>query len=160
MVVQVLIYLQSHRPLFEQAVSSTTVGHIINLGSTAIAGSAIFTTTEKDATNTGDFLAGGLASIAANSASLLYSAESNTNANIVDTIVNVENVTGGTGRDYIIGSAAANVIDGGSNIADIITTGGGADTVAIDAIAVGGSVVGADTITDFTIGVGGMYSKH
>lgn len=45
-----------------------------------------------------------------------------------DTLLNIENVTGGTGRDVITGSSGANVIDGGSGN-DKIFAGGGDDTL-------------------------------
>ncbi|HVS51478.1 MAG TPA: hypothetical protein VHD62_03915 [Opitutaceae bacterium] len=127
--------------LTEQAGASTTVGAVINLSSTALTQSGVFTAT-------GNFLASVSPTVASNTATYLFNGESSTNVSVVDTLANVQNATGTSGTDYIVGSGDANVITGGGG-ADIITTGGGADTVALTTAA------SADTVTDFSTGLGG-----
>ena len=133
--------------LAEQAGASTTDGVVINLGDTELTQSAVFTLTGK-------YLASVAPTVAAGTGTYLFSSESTTNAAVVDQISNIENITGTSGVDYIVGSSGANVIRGLAGV-DYITTGAGADTVELAAIAVAGSVAGADIITDFTAGSGG-----
>jgi len=127
--------------IVEQAGSSTTDGTVINLGATALTSSAVFTMTAK-------YLSGAQTEVAAGTAVYTYSAESSTNASIIDTISGIENITGTNLIDYIVGTTGANVIQGGDG-SDFITTGTGGDTVAITDT---GS--GNDFITDFTVGGG------
>jgi hypothetical protein len=130
----------------EQAGVGTTVGVVMNLGATALTSSAVFTQTAA-------YLSGAQTSVASNTSTYLFNGESSTNASIVDTLSGVENVTGTNLADYIVGSATANTIIGAAGL-DYITTGTGKDTVELAAIAVAGSVAGADVITDFTAGAG------
>ena len=104
-------------------------------------------------TQTAKYLSGAQDSVASNTSTYLFSAESATNASIVDTLSGVENITGTNLIDYIVGSATANTIIGAAGI-DYITTGTGKDVVDLAAIAVAGSVAGGDVITDFTVGAG------
>ena len=158
--------------LTEQAGSSTTVGMVINLGA-ELSQSTVYGTTAN-------FLSSAAATVAPNTAVYLYNGESTTNAVVVDTLVDIENATGGSGTDYIVGSDAANTITGGAG-ADDMTGGKGADTFvfgATDSVAasaqdgtvagvatefdVGDTITfgnGVDIITDFTAGEGGDVLK-
>ena len=131
----------SSTTLLEQAGASTTLGHMVNLGSTAISAASIFTLTA-------DYLAGAQTELAANTGSFLFNGESNTNASVIDTFSGIENLVGGSGTDYLIGSATANTFTGGA-ADNFITTGGGADTVILTVEAA------IDVVTDFTGGAGG-----
>ena len=137
---------------------------VINLGA-ELSQSTVYATTAN-------FLSSAAASVAPNTAVYLYSGESTTNAVVVDTLIDVENATGGTGTDYIVGSDAANTITGGTG-ADDMTGGKGVDTfvqpaaasvvltaetVTEAAVAVTETITfgnGLDVITDFTAGEGG-----
>jgi len=139
-------YVFSSANVVEQAGSGTTSGAVINLSANAITSTDIFTAS-------GAFLTSLQTSIASGASTYLFNNESNTNVSVVDTLANINNVTGTDLADYIVGSATANVIIGGEGV-DTITTGAGADTIQLAAIAVAGSVAGADKITDFTVGTG------
>jgi len=129
--------------LTEKAGASTTDGVVINLSADAITASSVFTTTAK-------YLTTVAATVAAGTGTYLFSSESATNENIIDTISNVENVTGTSGRDYIVGSDVANVITGGAGI-DTLTGGTGSDSFIMNQAA----TTGRDVITDFTLAAGG-----
>jgi S-layer protein len=139
-------YVFSSANVVEQAGAGTTTGAVINLGSTALTSSAVFTQTAA-------YLSGSQTEVASNTSTYLFNGESSTNASIIDTLATVENATGTNLADYIVGSASANTIIGAAG-ADYVTTGTGKDTVELAAIAVAGSVAGADIITDFTAGSG------
>jgi Ca2+-binding RTX toxin-like protein len=128
--------------LTEQVGASTTVGAVINLSATALTAASVNTATSV-------FLTATNASVASNTATYLYSSESNTNADVVDTLTSIESVTGTSGADYIVGSATANVITGGAG-ADVLTGGAGADTFVFAAGDTGTpSATNFDKITDF-----------
>jgi S-layer protein len=152
----------------EQAGSGTVDGSVINLSDTALTQSSVFSLTGKYLTTVN-------ASVAPGTATYLYSNESSTNADVVDTIVNVENVVGTGEIDYIVGSSGANTIDAGAG-ADYVTGGAGVDTFNQDgtdsvatsaetiaagasgAIAAGDTLTfanGVDVISDFAAGNGG-----
>lgn len=133
--------------LAEQAGSSTTDGVVINLGDTALAQSAVYTLTGK-------FLTSAAPSVASGTASYLFSAESSTNASVVDTLANIENVTGTTGVDYIVGSSGDNTINGRAG-ADYLTGGAGADRFAFVS-GEWGATAPIDTITDFSGAAGDL----
>jgi S-layer protein len=139
-------YTFSSAAVAEQAGSGTTDGTVINLGATALTSSAVFTLTGK-------YLSGAQTEVASGTSTYLFSNESSTNASITDSLSSIENVTGTASIDYIVGTGGANTIIGAAG-ADYITSGTGADTIEVAAIAVAGSVAGADTITDFTVGGG------
>ncbi len=102
--------------------TGTSVGTVVNLGSTAVTGATVFTAT-------GDYLGGGLTSAAAGSIAYTFNTESSLHTTVVKTVSNVENITlSGNGVNYVVGSDAANVITGGSGV-DTIIAGNGADTV-------------------------------
>ncbi|MGY8663653.1 LamG-like jellyroll fold domain-containing protein [Bradyrhizobium sp. UFLA05-109] len=73
-------------------------------------------------------------------------------------ISGVENVTGGSGNDRLIGNAASNVIDGGLG-ADTLTGGSGNDTFVFKTLA-NSQAAAFDTITDFTPGVDNFQIGH
>lgn len=66
-----------------------------------------------------------------------------------DTLLNVENVTGGRADDILIGNALNNVLDGGLG-RDILTGGAGADSFVFNTPLRNGNV---DIITDFRLGL-------
>jgi hypothetical protein len=66
----------------------------------------------------------------------------------------VEKVTGTANADYFVAGNTGVTIIGGDGI-DTIELGAGADTVEVAAIAIAGSVAGADVISNFTVGSGG-----
>ena len=136
-------FYYSSANVVEQAGSGTTDGTVINIGATAVTSTTVFSTSAK-------FLSGSNTEVAAGSAQYIFSNDSGTNASIIDTVSNMENVTGTNLVDYIIGSATANTIQGGDGD-DFITTGTGADTVNVT----DSGSESNDTITDFTVGAGG-----
>jgi len=79
-------------------------------------------------------------SIASGASTYLFNNESNTNVSVVDTVTNIQNATGTDLADYILGSAADNVITGGAGV-DTLTGGEGNDVFIIigSAQAVGGA---------------------
>jgi Ca2+-binding RTX toxin-like protein len=126
-------FVFSSTTVVEQVGSSTTTGVVINLSAAAI------TAGDVNAAVGGTVgLTGAQTSVASNTATYLYSAESNTNASVIDTLTSIENATGTELADYIVGSADANVLDGAAGT-DIINGGSGNDTIT------GGA--GADSIT-------------
>jgi hypothetical protein len=126
----------------EQAGASTTTGAVINLGSTALTSSAVFTKTAA-------YLSGTQTEVASNTSTYLFNGESSTNASIIDTLATVENATGTNLADYIVGSASANTITAGAGV-DFITSGTGADTIVVTTVA----AANYDLISDFTVGSG------
>jgi S-layer protein len=117
------------------AVGSGTVdGMAVNLSDAAVTQASIFTGAARFLS--GAAVAGGLA---ANTATDLFNNESGTNASIVDTLSGIENVTTGTGRDYVVGSSVTNVISTGDGI-DWISGGDGADYMSADGAGDGGDI--------------------
>lgn len=137
--------------LAEQAGVSTTSGSVINLSADALTQAGVFTAT-------GAYLTSAAPTVAANTATYLFSTESTTNASIVDTLVSIENVTGTAGADYIVGSSAANTIIGGAS-ADVMTGGSGVDIFKWNATAAAGMATEtgstAGTDNDFALGTVG-----
>ena len=133
-------YVFSSANVVEQAGSSTTTGVVVNLSDAALTQSGVFTAT-------GAYLTTVAPTVASGTSTYLYSTESSTNASVVDTLVNINNVTGTNLADYIVGSATANVITGGTG-SDTMTGGAGADTFVFGTT---GSISGTslDVITDF-----------
>jgi len=120
----------------ETGTTGASTGVVVNMGSTAIAGTAVFT-------NVADYIAGGLTSVLSGQAVYTFAADSTASAATIDTFSNFENVVGTQGADYIVGDAGANTITGGAG-ADYVTGGAGADTFVFN------STTGTDTIVDFT----------
>ena len=112
-------FVFSSASLLEQDGSSTTDGVVINLSDAAIAQSTIYTATGK-------FVSASSPSVAAGTATYLYSGESSSNAVVVDTLTSIENATGSEGADYIVGSAGNNALIGGDGV-DFISGGAGDD---------------------------------
>ncbi len=74
------------------------------------------------------------------------------NSNLVLTVIQLENVTGGSGSDIIAGNAGDNILNGGAGN-DRLTGGTGKDIFAYQTGAIFNSTdIGRDRITDFTIG--------
>jgi Ca2+-binding RTX toxin-like protein len=65
------------------------------------------------------------------------------NSNLVLTVVNLENVTGGAGNDIIAGNSQNNIFTGGAGNDTFVFGSAGMTTLA---------QLGVDTITDFTVG--------
>jgi len=127
----------------------TISGVVVNLSAANISYANIFATT-------GAYLSGTLTGgVDAGRVGYLFDGESALNIATLDTVSNIQIVTGGTGADYIVGSAVANTITGGAG-ADTIDGGAGADRVVqglTDSVArtastfAGAAVAAADTIT-------------
>ncbi|OYY17871.1 MAG: hypothetical protein B7Y59_11220 [Burkholderiales bacterium 35-55-47] len=130
-------YVFSSANVVEQAGSGTTSGAVINLSADALTATAVNTASAL-------FLTSLQASVAAGSSTYLFSNESNTNASVIDTLANINNVTGTNLADYIVGSATANTIIGGDGV-DVMTGGAGADTFAVQI-----TEADLDVITDFS----------
>ena len=130
-------YVFSSTTVAEQAGSGTTSGAVINLSADALTASAVFTAS-------GAYLTSSQASVAAGASTYLFNNESNTNASVIDTLANINNVTGTNLADYIVGSATANTIIGGDGV-DVMTGGAGADTFAVQI-----TEADLDVITDFS----------
>jgi hypothetical protein len=106
----------------EGAATGTSVGVVINLGTTAISDNTINSAT-------GDFLGGGATSVAAGTAMYTFNTASALFASTTDTITNVENVTlAGNGVNYVQMNDSANTVVGGSG-KDTIIAGGGIDSI-------------------------------
>jgi Ca2+-binding RTX toxin-like protein len=137
----------------ETGSAGASTGVVINLGSTAISGTAVLAKVD-------DYISAALTEVASGTMTYTYAASSASNASSVSTIVNVENITGTTGADYIVGDAGANAIssNGGNDYivagagADTITAGGGTDTIVIASADTGNTIDTADVVTSFTTG--------
>ena len=138
-------FVFSSANVVEQVGTGTTSGAVINLGATAITASDLYTATAQ-------FLPTAVATVAANTATYLYSNESATNASVVDTLSGIESVTGTNLRDYIVGSAAANTITGGAG-ADTLTGGAGIDTFNDVGTAGNSIIASADTLVTGGAGI-------
>lgn len=118
----------------------TSVGAVVNLGSTTLTAAAINTATG------GLYTSAGTLSVATGQTAYLSSAASLGAglATTQDTLTGIENVIGSTGTDYIVGSSSANIIIGGLG-ADTLTGGSGSDVFVFT------SGLSIDTVTDFTL---------
>lgn len=97
-------------------------GVVVNLGATAVTKDAVFA-------GVGKYAANGLTEVAAGTAAYTFDTSTNTkNSTNVDTLTSIENVIGGSGRDYIVGTAGNNEITGAGG-ADFINVGLGTDKV-------------------------------
>jgi Ca2+-binding RTX toxin-like protein len=149
----------------ETGSANDSIGMVVNLSSSAVTAATII----SNVANT--FLGGSATTVAAGTATHLYDEVAALNASVVDQLSSIENITGGAGADYIIGSSDNNVLNGAGG-ADYISGGDGDDTLiggaGVDTL-VGGS--GADTfvmdqalnanrnaITDFTIAQGDVLA--
>ena len=115
---------------------SAITGVVVNLSGSTISYASVFSAT-------GAYLSGALTGIETGKVGYLFGGESSLNITTQDTVSNIENVTGGTGADYIVGSSAANVITGGAGV-DTMTGGAGNDVFIV-----GGNSGDLDVITDF-----------
>ena len=104
----------------ETGSAAASSGMVINLGSTALTGTSVFA-------GVGKYISAAATEVAGGTAMHLYAASSSSNAATVQTIANIENVTGTSAADYIVGSAADNTITGGAG-ADYAVGGSGVDT--------------------------------
>ncbi len=75
-----------------------------------------------------------------------------------NSILGVENVTGGSGNDTLTGNSGANVLNGGAG-ADTLSGGGGSDKFVFTTLA-NSRAAAFDTITDFTPGVDQLQIGH
>jgi len=138
--------------------STASVGAVINMGSSAVSSTAVYAALGK-------YISGGLTSVAAGTGAYTFDNATTNSAN-VKTISNIENITGSTGRDYIVGTDADNVITGGAG-ADYLKGGLGVDTFVYAAatgasatatlataltLAAGDTIVGAEVIADIAAG--------
>jgi len=112
---------------------------VINLGSTAIANTAILAAT-------GLYTADTVTSVGASTVAYEYTAAGSTNSAVVQSISGFENVIGTSGKDYIVASSSGTSITAGLG-ADYIKLGAGADTVNY-----ADKTEGSDTISGFAYG--------
>jgi len=126
-----------------------SVGAVVNLSDDAL--------TALDVNNAvSEFLSTNQTEVASNTATYLYDTDAEAGSDVVDSLSNIQNLTGSGGIDYLVGSDEANVIDGGAG-ADTLTGGAGADTFTYVAGADGTAAAvdtanGSDTIEDFATG--------
>jgi hypothetical protein len=135
--------------------SDTSTGAVINLSDDAVTGTTIYAATSQ--------YTGSNASVEGGTSTHVYAANKTTNSTEVTSISGVENVTGGDGADYIVGSGSNNALKGaagadvilggdgddyilGAGGADTVTGGNGADKFAFHV----STTADADTIKDFT----------
>jgi hypothetical protein len=122
--------------------TGTSAGTIVNLGTTAVNASSIGSNTGTTA-----YISGNLTSVAAGSASFIYTTNATTNSGALDTVSGIENVTGSAGIDYVVGTSGNNTISTAAGI-DYVEGGDGNDTInggdGVDVLA-GGN--GDDTFT-------------
>jgi len=143
------------------------IGVVVNLSASAVTAAAI-----DAALTAGTYTTASDADIAAGKAGYISTANNTSNADVLDTITNVEGVVGsarsdyialgaggmtadggagvdfivgGTGADTIVGGAGADIITGGAGL-DTLTGGDGADVFVLDQVAASASI---DTIKDF-----------
>ena len=125
--------------------TTTIVGEVVNLGSTAITVATIVTAT-------GTYTSGQVSSVASGSSAHLFSSDAYSASANVDTLSGFENITGGSGNDYLVGSSAANTIYGGGG-SDTISAGSGNDYVSVSTSSVANTISGGagdDTIVGGT----------
>ncbi|HAB36856.1 MAG TPA: hypothetical protein DCE52_02435 [Rhodobacteraceae bacterium] len=140
--------------------TNAATGVVINLGTTAIVGASVTAQTSK-------FTSGGI-SVAGGTLGYAYDANVATNSSTVQTLSDIEDIIGGDGVDYIVGSDTDNVINGNAG-ADYIDGGDGNDTITVDSSAEsssdkmhGGagedilSVVGTTTVTTTDASITGI----
>jgi Ca2+-binding RTX toxin-like protein len=85
-------------------------------------------------------------------ASLAVTTAQSTGGSGSDTLLNIENLTGGAYNDTLTGNSGANVLDGGAG-KDTLTGNGGNDTFDFNALTeMGATITTCDIITDFTSG--------
>jgi len=138
--------------------SAASTGAVVNLSTASVNGTSVFAAI-------GDYLGDSVSEVAAGTVAYTYAAADSATVNnsaIVDTIANIDNVTGSGLDDYIIGNTNANVIVGGAGN-DYIDAGVGADTItggtgndkflfnSGDFTVAADSVAGLDSITDVTV---------
>jgi S-layer protein len=142
--------------LEEQAGSGTTDGVVVNLSDAVITQSTVFSVIGK-------YLSASAPTVAANTSTYVFHNESTTNAVVVDTLSNIEDVTGTNGADYLVGSAVANSLSGlGGD--DALVAGEGADTLSggagADSLRLVETVRAADVITLSAVATGGAASSE
>jgi hypothetical protein len=111
----------------EGANTGTSAGVVVNLGLAAITNTAVLGTNSVYTADT-------VTSVASGQVAYVYAAPSSgatVNSATITTLQGIENVTGTSGKDYIVGSAAANTITGAAG-ADYIRGGAGNDTVVAE----------------------------
>jgi hypothetical protein len=118
------------------------------LGSAAVSSAAITSAISK-------YVSGTLTQVDAGKVAYAYDATAATTSGTMDTVSGIENVTGGAGADYIVGTTGNNTLTGEAG-ADYISGGAGADTItgglAADTILLGASDAVSDAVV-FTSGL-------
>lgn len=117
----------------EGASAGAQKGVVINLGSTAVANTAILAAT-------GLYTADTVTSVAANTVAYQYAAAGSTNSAVTQAVAGFEAVIGTSGKDYIVASSAGTTITGGAG-ADHIVAGAGSDVIAFTATSQAGDTV-------------------
>jgi hypothetical protein len=141
-------YQLSATGLTETGSTNAATGYVVNLGGSALSGTAVFAGISK-------YLGDSATSVAAGTVAYTYDdADSSTvnNSAVVDSVSNITSVTGSNLADYIVASASGSTITAGTG-ADYVVLGDSADTVVhaiVDVDTTAGAVT--DTITGFTSG--------
>ena len=125
--------------------SAVNTGYIVNLSSSAIPTADVATNTGLIGATTTALLNQNTASVSGSTLTSLGA--TTTVSDRIDILSGFENITGGTGIDYLVGSSSGNIISGGNTGANYMDGGSGDDSItggdAIDWIL--GSA-GADTL--------------
>jgi S-layer protein len=119
--------------------SGSISGVVVNLGSTAVTAATINTAMGGTVG-----ISGSLTSVASGTAAYIFPTQNVAFSTVVDTLTNIQNITGTGGTDYIVGSTADNTIIGGNGV-DVMTGGTGADTFSVQI-----AEADLDVITDFS----------
>jgi Ca2+-binding RTX toxin-like protein len=130
------------------ATGDVSTGVAINLGATAIDEATVLSAVTRH-------MGEGTTSVGVGKATFLFSNANaatvgQVNADVIQTIGSIENITGGSGNDYIVGTSGNNVINGAAGT-DYIVAGDGDDTIVVAGTAEEASDVylggnGADTL--------------
>jgi Ca2+-binding RTX toxin-like protein len=123
--------------------ANPSTGAVINLGTSAVNSVSVYAALTQYTANGAD--------VGTNALSYNFAANLATNLAETQSVSNIENVLGGNGKDYIVGTAGNNAING-NGAADYIDGGDGDDTITVDSSAEAGSDkihggLGNDTIS-------------
>jgi Ca2+-binding RTX toxin-like protein len=110
--------------------ANVSLGAVINLGSTAVNSVSVYAALAA--------YTAGAADVGTGSLSYNYAANLTTNLAEAQSLSGIENVTGGDGKDYIVGTSGNNAINGLAG-ADYIDGGDGDDTITVASTADSGS---------------------
>lgn len=121
--------------------TGTSVGVVINLGTTAV-------TNTSALSKTGSFTANSITSIESGKTAYLFASAASTNSAVQQSLSTIENLVGTTGNDYLVGNTSANTLTGDDG-ADYLVGGLGDDNFVFATGDTGITLATADTISDF-----------